>query len=74
MSTPKFRMLSSTDPANETCQAWFTVAGKEHPMFFLKNLQAHKVSDLIQAAYKSGMEDGKHSLALDLYRDLEVRL
>jgi hypothetical protein len=74
MTAPKFRMVSSTDPANETCQAWFTVAGKEHAMFFAKNLQAHQVSDLIQAAYNSGIEDGARNVARRVCRELEGHL
>lgn len=74
MSAPKFRMLSSTDPDDTSCTAWFTVNGEEHELAFTTNMQAHKVSDLIQAAYTSGWKDGQRTLAREVYRDLEGHL
>jgi len=74
MSAPKFRMLSSTDPDDTSCTAWFTVNGEEHELAFTTNMQAHKVSDLIQAAYTSGIQDGARNVARRVCRELEGHL
>lgn len=74
MSAPKFRMLSSTDPADTSCTAWFTVNGKEHQMTFADNAQAFVLADVIQDAYNSGIRDGARNVARRVCRDLEEHL
>jgi hypothetical protein len=74
MTTPKFRMLSSTDPADASCTAWFTVNGKEHQMRFAENTQAFMLADVIQDAYNCGIKDGARNVASRLYRELEGHL
>ena len=74
MTAPKFRMLSSTDPADTSCTAWFTVNGKEHQMIFADSAPAFMLADVIQDAYNSGIQDGARNVARRLYRELEGHL
>ncbi len=74
MSAPKFRMLSSTDPADTSCTAWFTVNGEEHELRFADNSHAFMTADIIQDAYNTGIQDGARNVARRLYRELEGHL
>lgn len=65
MSRPTMEMMSSTDPADESCDATFTVGDKTWTLR-VANRQAFTISGMITAAYNEGRVNGRTIMATEM--------
>lgn len=65
MTRPQMSMISSTDPADESCDATFTVGGNTWT-FRLTNRQALAISGMVNAAYSEGRASGRRGMAREI--------
>lgn len=70
MSRPTMSMVSSTDPADESCDAEFTVGDKTWT-FRLTNRQALAISGMMTAAYDEGRFRGRCGMAREIESFIE---
>lgn len=68
---PESRMLASTDPADDTCEAIFTVGNYDPVVMRMKNADYFKVHALLSAAWHQGTADGKRHLADTINRNIK---
>lgn len=67
---PDSRMIASTDPDDDTCEATFTVGNYDPVVMRMKNADYFKVHALLSAAWRQGIDDGKSHLAHIINRDI----
>ena len=65
MSRPTMSMVSSADPADESCDAEFAVGDKTWTLR-VTNRQAFTISGMITAAYNEGRFNGRSLMAREI--------
>lgn len=72
---PTSKMISSTDPNNDMCEATFDVNGITPEIkLTLKNKDYFTVANMIQQAYNLGKTDGKIELSYDIKQNIRSYL